>query len=180
MNIDRITLADIATRAGVHKTTVSLALRNHPSLPQKTRDRLIAVAAEMGYRPDPTLAALIDYRFRRHRRREDPTIAFLTHWSSRLGWQDSALHAGFHAGVLAQADHFGYQVEHFWMGEEHMTPRRMSDILTARGIRGIVLASQRCAGEEELELDWTRFAAVKIDYLPRRPFLPNVTSVLSD
>ena len=36
----RITLKMIAARAGVHITTVSLALKDHPSLPETTRQRI--------------------------------------------------------------------------------------------------------------------------------------------
>lgn len=43
----RVTLADIAKRAEVHVTTVSLALRNHPRLPEKTRSRIQKLAKEM-------------------------------------------------------------------------------------------------------------------------------------
>ena len=42
------TLADIADQAGVHVTTVSLALRDHPSIPPATRARIRAVAREFG------------------------------------------------------------------------------------------------------------------------------------
>ncbi len=64
-----VTMAHVAKRAGVHVTTVSLALRNHPSLPEHTKERIRALAAEMGYRPDPSLRALMAYRKRqRHAR----------------------------------------------------------------------------------------------------------------
>ena len=55
----RVTLADIAKRADVHVTTVSLAMRNHPRLPEETRKRIQALAEEMGYRPDPMMRALV-------------------------------------------------------------------------------------------------------------------------
>ena len=51
------TLADIAREAGVHVTTVSLALRNHPRLPESTRLRLQNLAKLRGYTPDPWLPA---------------------------------------------------------------------------------------------------------------------------
>ena len=37
----RVTLADIAKQANVHVTTVSLALRNHPRLPEKTDQKSV-------------------------------------------------------------------------------------------------------------------------------------------
>ena len=44
MNRPRVVLADIAKKAGVHVTTVSLALRNSPRLPEATRTRIRALA----------------------------------------------------------------------------------------------------------------------------------------
>ena len=46
----------------MHVTTVSLALRNHPRLPQDTRERIQKMAERLGYRPDPFLQALVAYR----------------------------------------------------------------------------------------------------------------------
>ena len=40
MSERRVTLSDIAKKAGVHVTTVSLAMRNHPRLPETTRQRI--------------------------------------------------------------------------------------------------------------------------------------------
>ena len=69
MNERRVTLADIAVRAEVHVTTVSLALRNHPRLPAQTRERIQELAKKMGYVPDPFLRALVAYRGKMMQRR---------------------------------------------------------------------------------------------------------------
>lgn len=47
----RVTMKDIATRAGVAPSTVSRAMRSNPWIPPHTRIRIKAVAAEMGYIP---------------------------------------------------------------------------------------------------------------------------------
>ncbi len=46
---ERVTMADVAQRARLHASTVSLALRDHPSIPEKTRQRVKELAARMGY-----------------------------------------------------------------------------------------------------------------------------------
>lgn len=46
-----VTLADIAERLGLSVSAVSLAMRNKPGLPAETRQRILTVAAELGYRP---------------------------------------------------------------------------------------------------------------------------------
>ena len=45
----RPTLVDIASAAGVSKATVSLVLRNHPSIPDRTRERILEIAKDLGY-----------------------------------------------------------------------------------------------------------------------------------
>lgn len=45
----RVRLVDIAEEAGVSRATVSLALRNHTSIPEKTRQRIQTTARRLGY-----------------------------------------------------------------------------------------------------------------------------------
>ncbi len=172
----RVTLAEVARQAGVHRTTVSLALRNHPSLPAATRDRLQALAREMGYRPDPALQALLAYRRHARPQREVPPIAYLTHWDTRWGWTQPRAQARFHAGAASKAFQLGYSLEHFWLGEPNLTHQRMSDILFARGITGLIVASHLPESDVPLRLDWSRFSAVRIDYYPHDPELHTVTN----
>src|SRR5208282_2052451 len=106
----------VARTAGVHVTTVSLALRDHPSLPMRTRERLQRLARQMGYVPDPALSALVAYRHGSRPRKDQPTLAYVTHWDSALGWKESPAHRDFHEGATAKACGIGYQLEHFWLG----------------------------------------------------------------
>lgn len=57
-----VSLQHIAVKAGVTKGTVSLALRNHPRISAATPVRVQAVAAELGYRPNPAVAAWMSHR----------------------------------------------------------------------------------------------------------------------
>lgn len=45
----RITLVDVAATAGVSRATVSLVLRNSPTIPERTRRRVLDAAARIGY-----------------------------------------------------------------------------------------------------------------------------------
>lgn len=55
-----VTMKDVAARAGVSRTAVSLVLngRDSVTLADETRDRVIAAAAELGYRPNAGARAL--------------------------------------------------------------------------------------------------------------------------
>jgi LacI family transcriptional regulator len=172
----RVTLADVAKEAGVHVTTVSLALRNHSRLPESTRKRLQALAKEMGYAPDPMLQALISYRTRSTVLRRVTTLAYLTNWSTRWGWKETTAHPEFYAGAERRARELGYKLDHFWLKEPGLTQQRLNGILKSRGITGLVLASHGREMGDALQLDWPNFSAVKIDYFPHQPLLHNVTN----
>ncbi len=162
----RITMATVAARAGVHTTTVSLALRNHPSLPLETRQRLQELAADMGYQRDPALTALVAYRRGSRPTKGNPLLAYVTNWESRLGWKDHPAHLAFFEGAQRKGTELGYQLEHFWLREEGMTHRRMSHILHARGITGVILASHEKEAGVPVDFEWSKFSAVKIDSVP--------------
>lgn len=171
-----VTMTDIAQSAGVHVTTVSLALRNNPRLPESTRKRIQELAEKMDYRPDPLLRALVAYRASKSPRRNPPTIAYVTNWNTRLGWKQVTAHPDFYEGAEAKARELGYHLEHFWMREPGLTHGRLSRILLSRGITGLVIASHVREIDADLQFDWSQFSAVKIDYFPHRPPLANVTN----
>src|SRR5258708_3707224 len=82
-------LQDIAEKAGFSKATVSLALRNHASIPEPTRELIQTLAAEMGYRPNPLVSALMTYRrTSQPTRPTDLTLAIVMNFSrSSSNWK---------------------------------------------------------------------------------------------
>lgn len=51
MAASRPTIADVAARAGVSKGLVSFALNNRPGIAASTRERILAIAKDMGWQP---------------------------------------------------------------------------------------------------------------------------------
>jgi DNA-binding LacI/PurR family transcriptional regulator len=51
MSAERVTIVDVATRAGVAISSVSSALNGRPGVSEATRERIVQVAAELGFVP---------------------------------------------------------------------------------------------------------------------------------
>jgi DNA-binding LacI/PurR family transcriptional regulator len=58
----RVTIADVAEKAGVSKTAVSFAFNSPDRLNTATASRILGIAQELGYRPDPVARMLTQRR----------------------------------------------------------------------------------------------------------------------
>ncbi|MFE9453779.1 LacI family DNA-binding transcriptional regulator [Streptomyces sp. NPDC006739] len=62
MTAPRVTIKDVAARAGVSKGAVSLAFNHKPGLSEATRDRIFAAARDLGWAPSLTARSLAGAR----------------------------------------------------------------------------------------------------------------------
>lgn len=62
MTTSRVTIKDVAARAGVSKGAVSLAFNHKPGLSEATRDRIFRAARELGWEPNLTARTLAGSR----------------------------------------------------------------------------------------------------------------------
>lgn len=155
----RVTLRHIAQQANVHFSTVSLALRNDPQIPKATRERIQAIAKEMGYRPDAMLSALSDYRWSKTPPQHQGTLAWINNHFDKDYLNSIELYRSYYEGALARSDELGYKLEEFWLRQPGMTIPRFHSILKARNIEGILLPPQP-RGTHELNLQWQDVSAV--------------------
>ncbi len=155
----RKTLREIAAQAGVSHTTVSLALRGDRRLPAATRKRIEKVARQLGYRRDAVFGQLMAQLRTIRARPAQAALGFITAWPTRHGWSAAANHRRFHAGATERARDLGYSLDELWLAEPGMTAERVTRILLARGIRGLILHSLPHPGGK-LALGWKHFAAV--------------------
>ena len=125
----RVTLRDIARHAGCHFTTVSLALRGRPEIPSRTRERILELARELGYEPDPLLAALASYRHDRRGAHYRATLGWVTNFPTRRGWAEEEIYREYHVGARERAQSLGFDLQEFWLRDDAMTPARASQSL---------------------------------------------------
>lgn len=135
-----VTQRQVAARANVHQTTVSLVFRNHPSVPAVTRERVLTAARELGYKKHPLLAALMSTRLRLSPGTGNSVLAFLTDFDQRDRWKESPTAMEMYAGAKRRAQALGFRIETFWLGDPDVRPSRLATILTTRNIHGILLA----------------------------------------
>lgn len=170
----KATLQDIAARAGVHRSTVALALRDHPRISEPVRRRIQQLAAKLDYRINPLVSALMQSR-RSSRKVKHVTLAYVTNYPTRYGWRPTHHdRPDFFPGAAERAEDFGYRLEDFWLAEPGMTPERFCSILTTRRIPGLLIG-RLPPGQHALDLPWDRFSSVALGLTLRSPALHHVT-----
>ena len=170
-----VTIKDVAKVAGVHFTTVSLALRDHASLPVTTKQRIREIADRMGYVRNPVFAALTHFHLRGRVRAVAPRIGYLVNHTLDRSAGLYQLQRQTLLGALEQARLLGVDFEVVGVQEHGFDAKRIADFLDSRRITGIVLAGfdPRLSS---VDLDWSRYSVVKIDSLHMEPQAPVVGS----
>jgi LacI family transcriptional regulator, galactose operon repressor len=169
MNARFLSHKDIASHAGVSRTTVSYALNNSPKISAPVRQRIQAVARRLGYRPDPQVAKLMTYLRTTRSTRTLRKIAFFI-----PGYPESMLATDRRIqqmvqGVSEGARQHGFGVELIWLtGVPGMTVARIRRILRARGVDGVIVGSM-ARGDDRLDFDFTAFSCAAIGYSMRTP-----------
>lgn len=171
----RPTHRDIARLANVTHVTVSLALRGHRSIPKVTRERIEVIARQIGYRPDPALQALMVYRRGASPSKYQGTLAWINNYQNpnrlRSHFNDYFL------GAEARCVELGYQLQEFRMTELEMNFSRLSKVLRAQNIQGLLFPPQeRSKHITKTSFDWENFAAIAFGFSLMRPQLDVVTN----
>jgi DNA-binding LacI/PurR family transcriptional regulator len=156
-----VRIKDIADRLGLSMMSVSVALRGMPGVSEKTRKAVKACAAKLGYRPDPALSALADYRRRVRPVTSFAQLAFVTDYPVKDDpfWEytNRFLHGAQRRGL-----EYGYDVVPFWLREGGMTRKQASSVLFNRGIKGLLIAPLPVEDGHLDDLTWKYFAAVAV------------------
>ena len=159
--VRRPTLKDVAREAGYHITTISLALREHPSIPAETRELIKGVATRLGYQRNPVFQALTRFREQGCVRGPTPRIAYLENYGAGAGLQRPAHLQAILEGARHQAELLGYQLEPLAVGEDDHDTHSLTRYLKENQINGIIMGSFS-PGFAEIALNWDDYAVAKI------------------
>ena len=156
-----VTIRDIARELGISHATVSLAMRDHARISDRTIERVKQKAEEMGYNPDPTLSALSHYR----------KVSKDTMKSTVLAWINPGREAKIHddlnefrlyrEGAEASVKRMGFELEEFAL--ENMDLDSLLAELRERQIQGIVVApvTSQSANVDWESFPWHEFSSIR-------------------
>ena len=159
-----VTIRDIARAAGVSAATVSLALRNNPQISAAVRSRIQSVARQLGYRPNPLLAA-----YQAQVRSLKPvTFQAAIAWISdhpRDDFWEPPWNRPLFEGARARAEALGYTLDPIWIPglskeDWKANVRQFERVLRARGIHAVLLP--RLDRAHHAVAPWSDFAVACI------------------
>lgn len=156
MSSPRVTLRQVAEAAGLSLATVSYALRNHPKIAAATRRRVQTLAGKLGYRPDPEIERYMARVRNRGTDGVESALALLNFVSAGgVDWlREDPFTRTLAAGAARRAEALGYRLEAFDVGGG-LSVKRLRQILEARGIQGVLLATP-VPPAARTELPWKR------------------------
>ncbi len=132
-------MSDIAQRAGVSKNAVSLALRNDPQIPAKTRRRIERVARAMGYTKNPTVTHLMAQLRMSRAPAFQASLALLNANQDAAAFTRHPTIPIYVNGCRRRAEELGYSLDEFWLHDPELNGERLNKILRARNIRGAIV-----------------------------------------
>jgi LacI family transcriptional regulator len=150
-----VSIKDVAAKAGVAVSTVSLALRNSMRLKPETRERVRKAAEELGYQRNPVFAALGSRSNRKGCPAQGMPLAWIFQCRSKdrdSPWLPVYEVAREHARKL------GFSLESYQL-DAFKSPAQARRILYARGVVGVVIEYFEDP-EAVLAVDWSPFSVV--------------------
>lgn len=168
-------LRHVAEATGYSLATVSMALRGMGRVPEKTRLKIEAQATRLGYVRDPEMARVLSRARRPQATERGETFGFLC--DVPIAGKPSADAPWVHEMFLsarAAAHLLGCKLESFVVPETARAQRRLGRVLTARGIRGLLVGPITRWHPARIQMDWSRFAAVEIGSTLQGPRLHRV------
>lgn len=169
-NAPGLSLRGLAAQAGVSVSTASRALHNHPMISEAVRKKIQQLAKKRGYAINPLVGQVYSEARAGRGFQNLGTLALVTSYETPTWWKNHVTLCGFHDGAVARAAQMGLAVNEFWANEPGLKGRRLTQILRARGISGLVLAPVPSRSADDL-VDWKYFSVALIGESVKSPRL---------
>ncbi len=165
-----VTIKDVALRAGVSTASVSRVVNNNQNISESLRKKVMDAVEELGYVPNPAMAAMAARHFYRESNAEGTPIAYVVQPGDLPS--DSLLSMHYKA-FKARATAMGYRTDLFTV-DASVRPEAFTRIIFHRGMAGIVL--DRLFGDLSFfnKIDWSQFCAVSME---RRLLTPSFDTI---
>lgn len=168
----RKTIREVAKVAGFSVSTTSYALRNDPRVAEESRTKIQGTAKELGYEVSSTVSNWMRAIRQGSEVVDREVLAYIV---TKVHNRENLAAKGFYDGGRKRAREHGYKLEKFIYDDGEMSERRLSEILKARGIKGVVVGPLK-EKSTYFDLDWPSFAAAGFNFFWWDPPVPRVCS----
>lgn len=174
------TVREIAKACGYANSTVSRALSNKPLIPAETRKRILAVAQEMGWKPNPFASAyMAHYRSTRAPKYQASIGYVISFTDAELNSFTDVKKPGdlpyfmqqHFIGAKTRASALGYILEPIWFQDLSFNFSRLARLLKNRGIPGLVVHGGMLPEDAFSEFDFDSFVTATWGYSIIKPKL---------
>ncbi len=167
--------ADIGRALRISQVTVSLALRDHPTISEARRKQIQDLARQMGYRPNAAASTLAQFKRPNAVATVSSSLAWVNGWSDPKQLRAHREFDGYWKGAAAAAEEAGYRLDEFQL-TPRLTPRQLQRILIARDVAGLLVPPHRQARNDWTDLDWSKFSVVRFGRTVRALPVHSVTA----
>ena len=169
------TTRELAELAGVSHMTVSRVFKEPGKVKKATRDRVLALAEEVGFQPNPVLSMAMAIRNQQKTGGKAPTstLAWVHSNQKEDSWRTLPHMRNYLEGIRERGLALGFGLDEFWIGKGGLGMKRFCDILHARGIPGCIVAPPPGV-MRHLRLRWKECAWVTFHHDSWRPLLHRV------
>lgn len=169
------TLQTVAARAGVSVSTASRCLSGAQNVAKETQARVRAAAESLNYHYNPLVNQVMRATRLGLTQQHLGMLAYITPCEDANEWRTTPTLVQNWQAACTRAASLGFGVADFPLHAPGMTEKRLSEILQARGISGILLAA--FPNEPfEISLPWHNFAVVLVGHDIHQPRLDCVVS----
>lgn len=170
------TYREIARKANVSLAAVSFAMRNRPGVSEATREHILRVAKECGYKTNPYVSALMS-----HKRAASPVgvqailgLVSYAPLASGKAFPHVTVHE-FLEGARKASGELGFALEEFLLPDLKQQRRNLDRLFYSRNMVGLIFHLEGPL-PEWFSIDWNRYAFISIGHRVSTPCMNFVSA----